>query len=241
MYGVSDCLRRFCYSIGLVNGAIISGAIGAFVSIGLNYLLVLGPDRYRLGFIGAPIATLVAYLTIFVVLLAYTIIQTPSRAWCGFSRSMFRDLGINYRLGFQGACSLCSEWWAYEFLGIGSTFLGPATQAATAIFTSVLSILFSIPFAISLAAGIRVGYLIGAGNAGSAQVAAVAAQRIVIVISFMGGVALFLSRHSLGRLYSGDPHATKMVSDYVGCAPSLNTIPPALTDTSAIIFRSSSL
>lgn len=81
------------------------------VSIGLNYLLVYGPDRYRLGFIGAPIGVLIAYYCIFFVMLAYALLTTPQVAWCGFSRAIFQDLSENVRLGVAGVVALCSEWW----------------------------------------------------------------------------------------------------------------------------------
>jgi MATE family multidrug resistance protein len=81
------------------------------VSVGLNYLLVYGPHRYRLGFIGAPIAVVIAYYCIFFVMLVYALLTTPKVAWCGLSRAIVQDLGVNVRLGLAGVLSLCSEWW----------------------------------------------------------------------------------------------------------------------------------
>lgn len=114
-YSASDCLRRFCGSIGNVNGPTIANMIGMPVSVGLNYLLVCGPSRFRLGFIGAPIGVVVAYHCVFFATLIYALVTTPKRAWCGLSRAIVQDLGPNVRLGLQGSIALCSEWWGKRF------------------------------------------------------------------------------------------------------------------------------
>lgn len=81
------------------------------VSVALNILLVHGPERFRLGFIGAPLAVVIAYHCIFFVMLLYAFFATPKKAWCGLSSAIFQDLGLNLRLGFTGVVALCSEWW----------------------------------------------------------------------------------------------------------------------------------
>lgn len=56
-----ECLRRYLQSFGLMNGPALAFAIASPVSIFLNWLLVHGPARYRIGFLGAPLASTISY------------------------------------------------------------------------------------------------------------------------------------------------------------------------------------
>lgn len=65
-------------------------------------------DRY--GFVGAPLAVTLSYWFLFVILALYTWLAAPRHAWAGVSMVIFEDLGINFRYGFAGVISTCSEW-----------------------------------------------------------------------------------------------------------------------------------
>lgn len=56
-----ECLRRYLQSCGKMVGPAIAFAFASFISIFLNWLLVHGPKPYRIGFLGAPLATVLAY------------------------------------------------------------------------------------------------------------------------------------------------------------------------------------
>jgi MATE family multidrug resistance protein len=56
-----ECLRRYLQSCGKMIGPALGFALASPLSIFLNWLLVHGPDKYRLGFLGAPVATVIAY------------------------------------------------------------------------------------------------------------------------------------------------------------------------------------
>ena len=64
--------------------------------------LVWGPESIRLGFIGAPVATVVSYYLISIVSLIYGRYLVPQTAWQPLSTKMFHDLGILARLGSSG-------------------------------------------------------------------------------------------------------------------------------------------
>lgn len=56
-----ECLRRYLASCGKMIGPAIAFALASAISIFLNWLLVHGPAPYRIGFLGAPLATVIAY------------------------------------------------------------------------------------------------------------------------------------------------------------------------------------
>lgn len=63
---------------------------------------VWGPGPFRLGFIGAPIATAISFNLISLMSIIYGIFYTPAKAWYPLSRRMFTSLGILVQLGLSG-------------------------------------------------------------------------------------------------------------------------------------------
>jgi MATE family multidrug resistance protein len=37
---------------------------------------------------------------------------------------IFEDLGLNFRYGLAGIASVCSEWYAFECVSLGASYLG---------------------------------------------------------------------------------------------------------------------
>lgn len=136
---------------------VLTLALAAPLNVVLNYLLVWGPDSIRLGFIGAPLATAISMNAMFLVSIAYAIFFVPRDAWGGFSWDMFRDLGLNVKLGLAGTAMVASEWVAWELIGLASSFLGPTALAAQSVLLTSASAFYQIPYSLSVAAAVRVG------------------------------------------------------------------------------------
>jgi MATE family multidrug resistance protein len=64
--------------------------------------IVWGPAPFRLGFIGAPLATAISFNLIALMSIIYGIFFTPKKAWHPLSRRMFTSLGILVQLGLGG-------------------------------------------------------------------------------------------------------------------------------------------
>ncbi|KAG6809381.1 hypothetical protein H0H93_015854, partial [Arthromyces matolae] len=112
---------------------------------------VWGPEPIRLGFIGAPIATVTSYYLISIASFMYGRYWVPPTAWHPLSRKMFYDLGILARLGFSG--------------------VGPTALACQSILLSTSGVTFQIIWSNGQAATIRVGNLLGEKKAVRARVA----------------------------------------------------------------------
>ena len=86
--------------------------------------VVLGPEPFRLGFIGAPIATALCFNLISLASVAYGVYFVPSKAaWHPFSRRSFTSLGVLVQLGLSGVGQVASEWWSWELVGRESYFV----------------------------------------------------------------------------------------------------------------------
>jgi MATE family multidrug resistance protein len=127
-----------------MNAPVIALVVAAPFNLLCNYLLVSGPiDALRLGFIGAPLSTLISINIMFIVLLVYAILRAPRKAWGGVSWACVQDLTLNVKLGLAGVGMVGSEWWSWEIVGLATSFLGPTALAAQSVlcaFPSPLSV-----------------------------------------------------------------------------------------------------
>ena len=64
--------------------------------------VVWGPDRIRLGFIGAPIATAISFNLIAIFSFLYGVFYVPRTAWHPLSTRCFTNLGVLVQLGLAG-------------------------------------------------------------------------------------------------------------------------------------------
>ena len=80
-------------------------------------LSVLGPEPFRLGFIGAPIATAVSFNLISLMSIIYGVFFVPKTAWHPLSMRCFTSLGVLVQLGLSSVGQVASEWWSWELVG----------------------------------------------------------------------------------------------------------------------------
>lgn len=81
---------------------------------------VWGPPAFRLGYIGAPIATGLSFNLIAICTLIYGCFFAPTDAWHPIGRDSFKNVGVLVQLGLAGVGQLAAEWWSWELIGCGS-------------------------------------------------------------------------------------------------------------------------
>ncbi|KAG6919097.1 hypothetical protein DXG01_009350 [Tephrocybe rancida] len=177
-----------------------------------NYILVWGPAPVRLGFIGAPIATIMSYNLIALASFVYAAFFLPRTAWHPLSVKMFSDLGILVRLGLSGIAQVTSQWWAWEFATLATSYMGPTTLAAHSILTTTCSMSYQLHSANANAAIIRIGNLLGERNSARAQIASRASLLIALFTAAFTYTTLLITRTTWPRLFNGDPVVVDLVS-----------------------------
>ncbi|KAK4057374.1 ethionine resistance protein [Microbotryomycetes sp. JL221] len=211
-YGGFECIRRWLQAQGLMVAPVITLAVAAPLNVILNYLLVWGPEPIRLGFVGAPIASALSMFIMFITSVLYAVWFAPRDAWGGFSKEVFKDLGLNFRLGLAGTAMVASEWWCWEVVGLASSFLGPTALAAQSVLLTSASLFYQVPYSLSVAAAVRVGNLLGAQRPKTAQVASRATLFLAVVIAGINSILLVLFRHQWGRLFASETEVVKAVA-----------------------------
>ncbi|KAH9896671.1 MATE efflux family protein [Cubamyces lactineus] len=211
-YAFNSISRRYFQSQGLftVPTRIILSV--APVNAALNYLLVWGPEPFRLGFIGAPIATAISFNLISIMSIVYGVFFVPRTAWHPLSMRCFTSLGVLVQLGLSGVGQVASEWWSWELVGLAASQLGPTALATQSVLLVSASTTYQAPFALSVASSVRIGNLLGEENAKRAGVASKCSILMSLVISAVWSTMFMVFRHSWAHLFNDDPAVVSLVA-----------------------------
>ncbi|KAF8079285.1 mate-domain-containing protein [Lyophyllum atratum] len=210
--GFNSIARRYFQSQGLFGVQTRIMLIVAPINVLLNYLLVWGPEATRLGFIGAPISTVISFYLVSIISLFYGTYMISHKAWHPISSKMFTNLGILVRLGLSGIGQSATEWWAWELLALAASFLGPIPLAAQSILLTSATTTFQTGYALSNATAIRVGNLLGEKNARRSGVAAKASLLYALIVSTMLSFMYMIFRKSWAHMFNSDPEVVAIVS-----------------------------
>jgi len=114
-YAGFELCRRYLQAQGLMHAPTLCLFVAAPLNIFLNWLLIWGPDSFRIGFVGAPIASVISTWLMF-VLCCIQCYLAPRTAWGGWSRNAWSYKGIMTCVSLGGASTLglAAEWWSWE-------------------------------------------------------------------------------------------------------------------------------
>ena len=180
------------------------------LNIVLNYTLVFS---FRMGLMGAPLATGISYWLACLLLVLYAKLVHVSACWGGWSTACMEHSGTFARLAFFGFIQAGSEWWAFEIVALFAGRLGPRALAAQSIIMATDQITNTIPFGLSVVASARIGNLLGLREAAKASLVA----RISIYLSLVIGAVLMLSllaaRNSYPRIFTKDESVVRLTAE----------------------------
>jgi MATE family multidrug resistance protein len=125
-----------------------------------NYILIVNPST-RIGFIGAPLATVLSYWIMFILGLMYAVFINGYQAWGGWSRGSLNGWGSFMKMGMSSIIMTCSEWWAFEILALGASYLGIVPLASFSVVMSLIDLFYNVNYGVATIAGNKVGNLIG--------------------------------------------------------------------------------
>ncbi|WFD29100.1 hypothetical protein MSPP1_000105 [Malassezia sp. CBS 17886] len=213
-HAVFELCRRFLQAQGLMHAATVVLLVVSPLNALANYLLVWGPERIRLGFLGAPLAS-AASMWVMAGLCFLQCMMVSRGTWDGWSRKALDLAALKTCawLGFAGLLSLASEWWAWEIVGLVTAALGTTALAAQSVLLITSSITYQLPYGASVAASVRVGNLLGARHPNGAKMASSASLILSYAVGVLNSSVVFLARKHWGFLFSSDPVVVSMVAD----------------------------
>lgn len=179
------------------------------ISAGLNILFI---HTFKLGLIGAPLATGLSYWLSFLLLVLYSRFVAGHECWGGWDRKCLRNIGTFARIAALGVVHVGTEWWAFEIVAIIAGQLGTIPLAAQSVIMTADQVMNTIPFGIGVATSSRVGNLLGARNAKGARRAANTAACLSILLGAVVLAVLMGSKDSFAYLFNDDIRVVRLTS-----------------------------
>ncbi len=175
----------------------------------LNFLFV---HTFKMGLLGAPFATGIAYWLSFLLLVGYVRFVDGMECWGGWSRRCLQNLGVFARLAFLGIIHVGTEWWAFEIVALIAGSLGTIPLAAQSVIMTTDVIMNTIPFGVGVATSSRIGNLLGARNANGAARAANSAAILSMVLGAIILAILMGVRNVFGKIFNDDIEVIRLVA-----------------------------
>lgn len=120
------------------------------------------------------------------------------------------------KLGFPGLVMTCSEWWAWELLGMFASILGTDSIAALSIVTQYQYLTYTIPLGIASATTSLLGNAIGSQAHRSIQFKIIVKALIMVVfMNTILGVCIFYFSNSLINCFTNDVVVIRLTNQII--------------------------
>lgn len=180
------------------------------INVGLNYLFVY---TLKMGLLGAPLATGIAYWLAFLLLVAYARFVAGWEAWGGWTRRSLHNLRTFARLAFLGVVHVGTEWWAFEIVALAAGRLGTISLAAQSVIMTTDQVMNTIPFGVGVATSARVGNMLGAQNARGAARTANTAAWLSMGLGVVVLAVLLAVRDVYAKIFNDDVRVIRLTSE----------------------------
>lgn len=205
-----ECLKKYLQAQGIMRPGTYVLLITSPVNAGLNFLFIY---TFKMGLLGAPLATGISYWLSFFLLLAYTRFVSGWECWGGWSKKSMENIGTFARIAALGVVHVGTEWWAFEIVAIAAGNLGSLSLAAQSCIMTADQVLNTIPFGLGVSASARVGNLLGARDPVGAKRAANTAAWLSM---FLGGIVLAVlmgTRDNFARIFNDDDRVVRLTAE----------------------------
>ncbi|CUM63415.1 uncharacterized protein PRCAT00000990001 [Priceomyces carsonii] len=206
--------KRFLQAQGIFEAGTGVLALSAPINIFLSWLLVWNKS-YGLGYIGAPIATVINFWLMSILLVLYVVWVDGRKCWFGVEsfRELFSQWGGLLHLAIPGIVMLESEYLAYEIMTLMASYFGTIELAAQSAVSSIASFTYMVPFALSIASSTRIANFIGAQNLVSAEIATHSGMIASIFVSILNCIILFTFKDQIASLFTQDEDVKSLIVD----------------------------
>ncbi|CAO3578677.1 unnamed protein product [Absidia cylindrospora] len=224
-FALFESLKKMVQAQGLFRAPTYVLFVGAPFNVLVSYALVW---HSTLGFIGAPIAAVLTYWLLVLLLAGYIFYVDGSQVWPRWQWTNDESQGVGgvldyhaygpmLKLAIPGILLICSENWAYEIIALASGWIddGNTSQGAQSVLVTSVAMFYTIPFGVGISASNRVGNALGAQRPEQAAMAAKAALIAACVVASINASVLFLFRHRWAYLFTDDDEVVTMVSQVI--------------------------
>ena len=189
-------LKSFFMALGKPRIILWATALGAFINVPANYMLIFGNwGAPELGIKGAAYATIAAHGITLIAMLIYLLTDATCRSYSLLSRIWRPEwtyLASVFRLGWPVSATLISEIGLFAVCSVMMGWISTATLAAHGIALETAAFVFMIYLGFANAATAQIGFAVGARDRNSLVLTAKAAI-VLTAVTVAAVVAVFLS------------------------------------------------
>lgn len=201
--------KRFLQAQGIFDAGTYILFITAPINVFLNWLLIYS-DTFGVGFIGAPIASVINFWAMFLLLVLYVVYVDGLSCWGGFTLEALNHWYDLSKLAIPGIVMILAEYLAYEILTLFASKLGTSALACQSALSSVVSLLFMFPFSSSVASSTRIANFVGAENINGAKIAINVGFLSAIVIGLINFSFIHFGAEYIALLFTNDEEVISM-------------------------------
>ncbi|KAK3113249.1 ethionine resistance protein [Teratosphaeriaceae sp. CCFEE 6253] len=205
-----ECMKKYLQAQGIMRPGTYVLLITSPINAGLNFLFIY---TFKIGLLGAPLATGISYWLSFVLLVAYSRWVDGSECWGGFDRKCFQNIGTFARIAVLGVVHVGTEWWAFEIVAIVAGQLGTIPLAAQSVIMTADQVMNTIPFGVGVATSARVGNLLGARDAKGAARAANTAAWLSMLLGVIVLAVLMGTKEHFAKLFNNDKQVVRLTAE----------------------------
>lgn len=207
--------KRFLQAQGIFDAGTYILFITAPLNIFLNWLLVYSAP-FGLGYVGAPIASVINFWMMLILLVLYVIFIDGSECWNEFTMEVFDHWYDLSKLAIPGIIMLLAESLAYEILTLFASKFGTSALATQSALSSIVSLLYMIPFALSVASSTRIANYVGGKNIIGGKLAINLGFASSIMVASINSMIVFFGSKHLATLFTDDE---EVISMFVNLCP----------------------
>lgn len=212
-YVFFECFKRFLQAQGIFEAGTGVLFVCAPINALLLWLLVWHPSGF--GYAGAPLAMVLNYFLMCVMLVLYTVYIDGLRCWFGFAsaKTLLQQWGSLAHLAVPGIVMLESEYLAYEIMTLLASYIGTAELAAQSAVGAVALLTYMVPFSVGIAASTRIASYVGAQNKPAAQIATKSGLVVGLAVSTLNCIVLLVGSRHIARLFTKDEQVIRLALD----------------------------
>ncbi|KAL7748855.1 ethionine resistance protein [Sorochytrium milnesiophthora] len=208
---IQNNLIKFLQAQGLMDAAFYITLVVFPVNLLLQWLLVWYPPT-RMGFYGAPVASVIADTVSAIGAALYITYINGHQCWHPWSWKALQEWGQFIALGFPGMLMMCAEWWMFEAAALMAGWFGDKALAAQAVLLNTGAVVYMVYLAISVVNSNRIGNFLGAGKPHRARMAAHISFSAALLVAMVNSSLLVAVRHVWGHIFSDDPEVIALVA-----------------------------
>lgn len=218
LFGITNVLLAALRSVETVRIGFVVTLTALVFNIILNYSLIYGRlGMPEMGVEGAALATLIARIVEFLIVIVYTLFFDKKIRWkirdlFHLDRQLFRDY-IRVGLPLITSNSIWGLAMSAQTAILGR--MGADTIAANSIATTIFQVVSVLAYGSANASGVVIGKTVGEGDIPRVKAYSKTLQIIYIFIGLLTGAVLFLSKEFIIRLYSITPSTQELTRQFI--------------------------